>query len=635
MRKGQLLLIMFTVMVFSVSSFVAFTSHNQTINLLSISNKTTVWRVVRLETGYHKFVQALHLYALNEVDLETLMVRFEVLWSRTDVLLVGNESKDLRQQPQLLQTVVDLKSQLVELEARLEKLQPVNNAQYQSIVTAFEPFYQQIRDAVVDNFRRSNAQYDDVQSENIQIEIVLYLTGFIFSGLILLGLFWHERWSNHKLALYDALTQLPNRVNFYQQLAKSESLAKKHQSNFAVLLIDLDGFKAINDNFGHDIGDKVLITVAQRLEHLLGESDTVARLGGDEFVIIKNNLKNKAQAKWLAHQVVKELGSKFDLVGDNYAVSASVGISLYPRDTVNCELLQVNADMAMYQVKKEHGGGFLFYEQAMFNSIERRKQLAKDLLIAIENNQLKLVYQPMICFDSGKILCVEALLRWSHNQFGNIAPPEVIDIACAYGLGTKVDLWVLQQACRQNMLWQQAGLGKIQTSVNISPAMYRYGDLQQAVVDVLKETGLSPQQLVIEVTETTTMNDIESSPDMLFALAALGVDLALDDFGTGFSSLSHLKNLPLNKLKIDRSFVCDIDQDHNALRFIRTIVQLGKNLNMTVVAEGIETQEQYQLLAAEGCEQAQGFYLAKPQPASTINDLLVQQKAGVSLVSNI
>ena len=635
MRHKRFILMIFTVFVFAVSSFVALKRHNQTIDLLSITGKTTAWTVVRLESEYLKFMQVVHLYALNELDIDTLMIRFELLWSRTDVLLIGEESRELRQQPMLVNVVLDLQASLDDLESVIENLQPGKNDNYRHIVTTLDPYYQLIRDIVVANFRGKYSHYEQMKRNNIQIEIGFYLTGFVFSGLILLWFLWRESRRNHALALEDALTKLPNRVNFYRKLALAETFAKKHRLNFALLLIDLNGFKQINDKLGHDAGDQILIAVASRLRYLLSSQDTVARLGGDEFVIIKNGLDNREQAKLLAQQVVDTISNKYDLSGKECSVTASVGISLYPLDSLKVEQLQINADMAMYKVKKEQEGGYQFYDPDMFNSLLRRKQLANDLVDAIENDQLRLLYQPLFSFACGKIECVEALLRWSHPKYGPISPPEIIDIASQYGLGTRLDKWVLLTACRQNMLWQQAGLEQIQTSVNISPAMYRCGDLQQAVEDVLKSTGLCPKQLMIEVTETTTMSDIEASPDVLFMLASLGVELALDDFGTGYSSLSHLKNLPLNKLKIDRSFITDLGQDPNALRFIHTIVQLGKNLNMKLVVEGIETKEQYELLAAEGCEQVQGFYLAKPQSGSKISELLAQQMSDISPACDI
>lgn len=624
MRSGRLrLLLLFVVVItFAASAVVAFQRHKQTADIISISGKTTAWTVVRMESEYLKFLQLLHKFALKDVSVDELQQRFDILWSRTDILLVGNESEELRKQQGVKALIQSLQKTLAEIEDTVFQLKPGKTAEYYEIRDKLEPFYVPLRQVVVDNFRGTQAHFSLQKANDIQREIGFYLLGLFISGTILIGFVLHENRNNRRQALHDSLTGLPNRLHFSGQLQRALHQALREQKQFAVHVIDLNGFKEVNDTLGHAIGDVLLKHVAGALASGLRTHDIVARLGGDEFAIIQTDITNLDMVAALAERMSENIGREVEVQGNSCFVSASIGISVYPQDTDSANQLLINADMAMYRAKTAKDTYYRFFEQEMNSAILRRKALSDDLRKAIASDSLKLVYQPILDLQTGKAVAVEALLRWKHECYGDISPLEIVPIAEMYGQAIALNEWVLRNACQQIQDWRQKGLLPIQVAVNISPGMYAHGQLVEAVNHVLNQTGLRGEDLVIEVTEDTTMRDIDASPDILKALRELGVELALDDFGTGHSSLSHLKQLPVQRLKIDKSFVKDLDKTPEDIQFIHTIIQLGQSLGMKIVAEGIETAEILLQMQREHCEFGQGYYFCRPSTPENIEKYL-------------
>ena len=398
-------------------------------------------------------------------------------------------------------------------------------------------------------------------------------------------------------------------------------------------MIDMDGFKEINDRLGHAVGDALLQVVATRLAQSVGLSDVVARLGGDEFGIIQKNITNSDECVQLAQHIHELINSEINVHGYRIYSNVSIGISIFPEDAEHPDKLLNNADTAMYCAKNSDEAYYRLFEQEMNDSVLRYRILAESLQVALDHDQLQQIYQPIICLKTKRIVSVEALLRWHHEQYGYIPPLEVVSIAEEAGLAEKLNEWVLLKACSQNMTWRKAGLPWIQVSVNISPAMYTRYDLVDVISRTLSITGLPADQLIIEVTEDTTMQDIESSPGILHKLRRLGVELALDDFGTGYSSLSHLKKMPFQKLKIDKVFIQELKNAPRAMSFIRTIINLAHGLGMQVVAEGIEVIDNYEELYLEGCEYGQGYLFYKPATSNEI-ECILQEKLNLKYLRN-
>jgi len=424
------------------------------------------------------------------------------------------------------------------------------------------------------------------------------------------------------LAFYDPLTSLPNRVLLEDRVNQVIVVAKREGDRAAVIFIDLDHFKTINDSLGHQAGDKILIEVSKRLRRCVREQDTVARQSGDEFVVVLPGLKSSADTMLVTDKILEELSLPY-YVGDNeLRITASIGVSIYPDDGDSFSRLIMNADAAMYHAKESGRNNSQFFIDEMNRRAADVLALETRLRRAIERNEFELYYQPQVDLQSGTIVGLEALLRWHDPDHGMVPPAEFIPIAESRNLINPIGNWVLREACRQNRVWQDAGLLKLPIAVNISAVQFRRRDLVQEIAEVLRETNLEARYLELEVTETTVMHDAEQLIWTLEQLRALGVHLAIDDFGTGYSSLSYLKRFAIDKIKIDRSFICDIPGDPDDLSIVRAIIGLGKQLNLQVVAEGVETAEQLAALRDSGCDALQGYYFSRPLPAADIEILI-------------
>ncbi|PWC76223.1 EAL domain-containing protein [Azospirillum sp. TSH64] len=429
------------------------------------------------------------------------------------------------------------------------------------------------------------------------------------------------------LAHFDALTGLPNRVLLYDRIAQALREGRRDGTKVAVLFIDLDRFKVINDSLGHSFGDEVLRSVARRLQAGLRESDTVGRLGGDEFLIVVRRVTEPKDAARVAEKVVAHLASPFAVGGQNFVVTPSIGISLYPDDADDPEGLIRCADIAMYHAKEQGRNGFRFVTREMGAKSRERLDLESALRQAIREGELFLVYQPQVDTLTGRIVGLEALVRWRHPEEGLILPGRFLPVAEETGLVLAMGDWVLSEACAQIRRWRARFGLSIPVAVNVSGAQFRDGQLPVTVARALDANGLSGSELEIEVTESTLIDDIESAAATLAALKQRGVLIALDDFGTGYSSLSYLHRLPIDKLKIDRSFIHDLSTGASDASVPRAIVGLGRSLGLSVIAEGVETQEQLQLLRDLACESYQGFLFSRPIPAEEVERLLETRTA--------
>ncbi len=437
----------------------------------------------------------------------------------------------------------------------------------------------------------------------------------------------HVRQRLQHLAYYDELTDLPNRELFRDRLINTLARARRDDDKAALMFLDLDRFKTVNDTLGHAVGDRLLQEVATRLKQLLRETDTVARLGGDEFTVILFPIEDSDHVAQVAGRILESLQEPFELDGHTIHSGTSIGIGMFPADGTDYDDLLRNADAAMYRAKEKGRNNYQFYTMEMTTKAVERFILELGLREAMEEKRLRLVYQPLVDLSTGQVIGAEALMRWEHPTLGAIPPDRFIPIAEESGLILPMDSWGMAEACRQMRLWLAAGHPLSRVAVNISGYEIEHGNLMATTSRILEESGIPPQCLELEISEGFIMTHTERSLDALGSLYELGVGLAIDDFGTGYSSLSHLKRLPVSRLKIDRGFVKDIPGDANDAAIANAIVALGKSLGLSVIAEGIENEEQENFLRAKGCDEGQGYLFGRPLETEEFEKLLLEQSA--------
>ncbi|MBS1803452.1 MAG: EAL domain-containing protein [Acidobacteria bacterium] len=413
------------------------------------------------------------------------------------------------------------------------------------------------------------------------------------------------------LAYFDPLTGLPNRTLARDRLSQSLAAAKRHRERMGVLYLDIDSFKIVNDCLGHSVGDELLQHIAQRLRSCAREEDTIARLGGDEFLIALGPIQTYSDVAVIAERIARELTPPFDLHGHSFTVTSSIGISIFPDHGENVETLIKNADAAMYASKNRGRNTFSFFSEEMTTQAIERLQLGNSMRPALENNEFFLVFQPEFDLRTGNVSCWEALIRWKHPDLGLIAPDKFIHVAETNGMIIPIGEWVLRTACLHARSWHDRG-NHIPVAVNVSAVQFRQAGFCDMVKDVLDQSGLDPEFLELEITESLLLATEDMRFEVLGRLKTLGVRLALDDFGTGFSNLSYLKQLPVSKLKIDRSFVSDLQHNPNDEAIAAAIIQMAKCLNLKVTAEGVENENQLRVLRAHGCDDVQGFLFSRP-----------------------
>ncbi|MDE2586127.1 MAG: EAL domain-containing protein, partial [Betaproteobacteria bacterium] len=426
------------------------------------------------------------------------------------------------------------------------------------------------------------------------------------------------------IAFHDALTGLPNRALLQDRLQHAIHRARREGSRLAVTFVDLDRFKAINDNLGHDLGDLLLQRVARRIRGRLRAVDTAARMGGDEFVILMEDLREAGHCANLAGELIADISRPMDLRGHRVQVGASMGMAFFPEDGDDAVELMKRADLAMYAAKAAGRNTYRFFQQEMLDKTSERLKLEMELGHAIAGGELELHYQPQIALATGQALGLEALVRWRHPKRGFLPPADFIPLAEESGLIVALGDWVLEEACRQAAAWQARGCN-IKIAVNISARQLGQGNLAEQITDLTARHGITPTALEIELTESAVMADPEHAAGLLARLRQIGVTVAVDDFGTGYSSLAYLRRLPIDVLKIDRSFIMDAERNEDDVQIVKTILALGQTLKLAVVAEGIETERQAQLLQSIGCDVVQGYLFSRPLPAQEIEDWLAYQ----------
>jgi diguanylate cyclase (GGDEF)-like protein/PAS domain S-box-containing protein len=426
----------------------------------------------------------------------------------------------------------------------------------------------------------------------------------------------------YRLAHYDVLTELPNRSLFQERLTQSITHAKRYQQIVGVLFLDLDGFKNINDSMGHVAGDQLLKIVAQRIKTCVREDDTLARLGGDEFTLILANLKSLEAASQIADKILNTFKKPFRLSNHEVFITTSIGISLFPDDGRDVDTLLKNADIAMYHVKDSGKNAYNYFTESMQTSAKERHKLENYLHHAIQRSEFSLVYQPRVDTITHRIISLEVLCRWQQPDIGFVPPDKFIPLAEETGLIIPIGLWVMETACRQYRQWQINNVAPEKISVNLSGRQFQDENLLTDILSILEKTGVSSHSLELELTESSLMENPEKCINILQHLKKEGIEIAVDDFGTAYSSLSYLKRFPVSVLKIDRSFICDIPEDKDDIAITRSIISLASHMNLTVVAEGVETKEQLNFLKQHNCSQIQGYYFSQPKSVEAIEEML-------------
>ena len=434
----------------------------------------------------------------------------------------------------------------------------------------------------------------------------------------------------HNLAYYDLVTGLPNRAHLYDMIALAQTRCAKQSSKFALLFLDLDHFKQVNDTLGHNAGDLLLRQVSSRLSQAIrqrpsqgaaneqkvkGSSpEAIARLGGDEFVVLVDYVDRVEDAAYVARRICKTLSESFNLEGNEVRITTTIGISLFPDDGTSADKLLKHADVAMYHAKEQGRNGYQFYSQSIHQLALERFAMERDLRKTLESDGFHLEYQPKVSIKTGDVTGLEALVRWQHPERGSVSPVDFIPLAEETGLIVPLGEWVLHTACKQMVEWIDAGVQPFIMAVNCSAIQLVRTDMAKVIKEALDSTGLNPAYLEIELTESLLMQDVEEGIKILQALKDLGLHVSIDDFGTGFSSLSYLKRLPVDKLKIDQSFIKDLTTDPGDAAIVTSMITLAHNLDLTVVAEGVEDAEQLGFLRAERCDEVQGYLISKPMP---------------------
>ena len=429
-------------------------------------------------------------------------------------------------------------------------------------------------------------------------------------------------------ASHDQLTGLPNRLLFNERLSLALANAHQNAEMLAVIFLDLDRFKNVNDTLGHPVGDLLLQGVSRRLTNCLRVGDSIARWGGDEFTVLLYNINSPEEATLICQKIIQSLSSPFDFDGLELYTKASLGIALAPYDGEDAETLLKNADAAMYKAKQRGRNNYQFYTRAIGSKVSEELNLENQLYKALKKSEFVLHYQPQINLNTGEIVGMEALVRWQHPERGLIFPDRFIPLAEETGFICQIDEWVMRAACLQNREWQLLGLPPMRIAVNLSCRQFLQSNTVQTIAEILSETELNPEYLEIEITETIAMTDVNFTVSVLQHLQEMGIHISLDDFGTGYSSLWSLKNLPLNNLKIDKSFVADLQEGSSGATIVKVAIALGQGLNLQVIAEGVETAEQLAFLQSLHCEIGQGYFFSKPIPAAAATQLCLESRSG-------
>jgi|GEM_PF-2648460 len=475
----------------------------------------------------------------------------------------------------------------------------------------------------------------ELLKETVQIRnVTLIGMGIIAVFTFLINYFLHLKRNEariYHMAYHDHLTDLQNRKSFYESMEKELQNARQMRSKLAVLFMDLDRFKVMNDTFGHSAGNQILIEVAQRLKKILKKGSVISRIGGDEFLILIPNIINENIVNSVTQQIIQDVQRAIPFQEKELFVSASIGGSIYPKDGQDSQTLIKNADTALYRVKESGRNGFLLYDDTMDKKSYEKLMLERDLRKALENDEIILHYQPQVNLTTGRIVGVEVLARWNHPKHGLISPDVFIPLAEETRMIIPIGEWILYTACKQNKAWQDSGLPLIQVAVNLSNLQFQKKGIVETISKILTVTKLEPQYLELEITESIAMENVEKVLNTMHQLRKLGVKISIDDFGTGYSSLNYLKDFPIHRLKIDRSFLQSTESSSKEKAIVTTIILMAKGLDLVVTAEGVESKEQLGLLKELGCNEVQGYLFSEPLPKEECTQLLQETKGFYSM----
>ncbi|QRM33532.1 bifunctional diguanylate cyclase/phosphodiesterase [Microvirga sp. VF16] len=616
-----------TVCFLLASAYIAVLVTERQKVLGDITHYNPAWQASQAVAEFMRLERRLDAFNVpgRGVDKGEVELRFEILLSRVKLLIEGRFQSIIQDDADQLATLRRLADVLVILQPLIAELEhPGSVQQALQLLEPLEPKLLQL--ASYAQIRGGERIAQDQQELNRLYWIFSGLSlGLILLGLILIGLFSRHNQLLERAhsdlhavtghlahaARHDALTGLANRVLFHERLETHLGRWRQEGLRFAVLCLDLDRFKSVNDTLGHEIGDALLKIVADRLRNCLRDSDTVARLGGDEFAILQEIPGGLEPCMALARHIVGQLSAPYSVDGREIVIGASIGIAAVEADIVSSDQMLKRADLALYAAKSQGRGLFCSFEPSMEAQLDARRSLEIDLRTALANDEFELFFQPQVDIQLNEINGFEALLRWRHPKWSKVSPAEYIPVAEDIGLISPLGEWVIQTACAEAVKWPRC----IKVAVNVSPVQFRSGGLVQSVRKALQSTGLAPGRLELELTETSLLDETEATMAALHELRRLGVQIAIDDFGIGYSSLSYLRSFPFDRIKIDRSFVRDLSSRRDAMTIVRSIASLGAGLGMSTVAEGIETKEQFLQVQTAGYTEAQGYYFGRPRPA--------------------
>ena len=601
-------------------------------SLEGVSRYRTSWDASQAANEFIRLEQRLAEYALSDrtIDKDEVRLRFDILMSRagsysqSSYLLAALEEK-----PEYRVAFDELVDVLGSIEPLIDNIDQPGAAQKALAALKLRgSTYVQIA-ATAHNY--NNRVISDEQDGLLQMHwrFTALVAGLILFGFVLIALLFRHihllgraQRKLRVLAHQDPLTGLANRALFQETLEQVLSKQDRNNTTDAVLLLDLDRFKEVNDSFGHGMGDALLKEVTRRLSNCVSPQDVLARFGGDEFAILQRNVASPQNCARLASQIVSALRAPFVIDGHELVIGTSICIAYVHKDSSPSQILQF-ADLALYRAKAAGRGTFQFFAPEMNEQLQARRQLELDLRKAVANSELELAFQPIVNLEAYQICGFEALLRWTHPEKGEIAPTEFIPLAEETGLISTLGRWVIEQACIEAAKWSS----NLHVAVNLSPVQFRSANLAAQIMKALQTSGLAPERLELEITESVLLQDNDATLETLHKIKDLGVRIALDDFGTGYSSLSYLRRFPFNKIKIDKLFVQDLPDEGDSAVIVESTIRLGSNLKMTTTAEGVETEEQFMRLRAIGCDQAQGFFFAKPKPPGELEFTLKELSA--------
>lgn len=602
----------------------------------------------RLEMELGTFQSDLIQYVMDEgtVSFDDVMLSFDLVWSRTQVLNDGSIYTAPRGQFEGGALLLDLQKELHSLDALLIDLKPGEIKKMNTIIRSVSSY----RDRMVSVVNKMIQQRVD-ESNELRLALQHVVEGLdrmhtefglgVFLFVLLLTIetvkarraeskLKHREKRVRYLAEHDTLTGLGNRAYFNKSLGRMIDEAAQDEESVQLLMMDLDGFKDVNDSFGHPVGDELLKIVATRLNRCIRDGDELARLGGDEFGIIIGSPASAAQM--MSKRIVESLAKPFSIDNKEIRISTSIGVASYPENAKTPAALMRDSDMALYDAKASGRNSYRFYKQSMKDALDKRKGLEVLLREALDKNQLEVHYQPQICLKTGQVLGVEALARWTHPERGFIPPSDFIPVAEHAGLIPQLGEWVFRQSCIDVVEWHNAG-HHIRMSVNLSPLQLATANLADEILAILQETSARSEFITLELTETSMMKNTRQTKDTLTRLNKAGIRFAVDDFGTGYSNLGYLLHYPVSYLKIDRSFIMNIEDSNEEQVMTRGIINLAHGLGLSVVAEGIETLEQSEILQEMQCQEGQGYFYGKPMSKLKILLYLEKMKSNVTLLS--